>query len=89
MLEVAFLASHLLWMTTRQEMDTLYDMITVNAAKAMNVKDHELKVGANANLVVLYQPDVLEALREHSAPKHVISHGRVVEMSSMRSKWKQ
>ena len=71
MLEVAFLASHLLWMTTRQEMETLYDMITVNAARAMNVKDHELKVGGNANLVVLNQPDVLEALREHSAPKVV------------------
>lgn len=76
MLEVAFLASHLLWMTTRAEMETLYDMITVNAAKAMNVKGHELKVGGNANLVVLNQPNVLEALREHSAPRVVISHGK-------------
>lgn len=78
MLEVAFLASHLLWMTTRQEMETLYDMITVHAAKAMNVKGHELKVGGNANLVVLNQPNVLEAMREHSAPKVVISHGKLV-----------
>jgi cytosine deaminase len=78
MLEVAFLASHLLWMTTRAEMETLYDMITVNAAQAMNVKDHQLKVGANANLVVLNQSDALEALREHSAPRVVVSHGRVV-----------
>ncbi len=78
MLEVAFLASHLLWMTTRAEMETLYDMITVHAAKAMNVKGHELKVGGNANLVVLNQPNVLEALREHSAPRAVISHGKVI-----------
>lgn len=78
MLEVAFLASHLLWMTTRAEMETLYDMITVNAAKAMNLKGHELKVGGNANLVVLNQPNVLEALREHSAPRVVVSHGKVI-----------
>ena len=65
LLEVAFLAAHLLWMTTKREMETLYDMITVNAAQAMNVKDHQLKVGANANLVVLDVPNVLEALRNH------------------------
>jgi len=79
MLEVAFLAAHLLWMTTHQEMETLYDMITVNAAKAINLKNHQLKVGANANLVVLNKPDVLEALREHAAPRMVISHGKVVD----------
>ena len=36
MLEVAFLASHLLWMMTRQEVEKLYDMITVDAATAIN-----------------------------------------------------
>jgi len=89
MLEVAFLASHLLWMTTRQEMETLYDMITVNAGRAMNVQDHELKVGGNANLVVLNQPDILEALREHSAPKIVVSDGKVIDHAKMESMWKQ
>ena len=39
MLEVAFLASHLLWMMTRQEIEKLYDMITVDAAAAINL-DH-------------------------------------------------
>ena len=68
MLEVAFLAAHLLWMTKNRELVTLYDMITLNAAQAMNVKDHQLIVGASANLVVLNAPNVLEALREHTAP---------------------
>jgi cytosine deaminase len=89
MLEVAFLAAHLLWMTTRPELETLYDMITVHAARAMNVKHHELKVGANANLVVLGQPNVLEALREHSAPRFVISHGNLFDRSKMESLSKQ
>ncbi len=89
MLEVAFLASHLLWMTTRAEMETLYDMITVNAAKAMNIEGHTLQVGGNANLVVLNQSDVLEALREHSAPRVVVSHGKVIDQANMESMWKQ
>ena len=83
--EVAFLAAHLLWMTTKREMDTLYDMITVNAAQAMNVKNHQLKVGANANLVVLDAPNVLEALRNHSVPACVISNGKLIDRARMHS----
>jgi cytosine deaminase len=85
MLEVAFLAAHLLWMTTNRELETLYDMITLNAAQAMNVKDHQLKVGANANLVVLNAPNVLEAMREHTAPRFVISDGNMVDRAKMES----
>jgi cytosine deaminase len=85
MLEVAFLAAHLLWMTTSREMETLYDMITVNAAQAMNVKDHQLKVGMNANLVVLDAPNVLEALREHSVPRFVISYGKLIDRTEMEA----
>ena len=85
MLEVAFLASHLLWMTTHREMETLYDMITLNAAEAMNVKDHQLEVGAPANLVVLDAPNVLEALREHNAPRFVISHGKLIDQATVKS----
>jgi cytosine/creatinine deaminase len=82
-LEVAFLASHLLWFTAASEMETLYDMITVNAAKAMGVKDFALKVGAPANLVVLQEPSVLEAFRTHAAPQYVVSHGSLVDKAKM------
>lgn len=85
MLEVAFLAAHLLWMTTNREIETLYDMITVNAARAMNIEAHVLHIGSPANLVVLNAPNVLEALREHAAPLHVISHGKLVNRDRMRS----
>lgn len=85
MLEVAFLAAHLLWMTTSREMETLYDMVTINAAQAMNVKDHELKVGATANLVILDTPNVLEALRNHHAPQCVISNGTLIDRARMDS----
>lgn len=80
MLEVAFLASHLLWMTTAAGMETLYDMVTTRAAAAMGLHDFILRPGAPAHLVVLDAPNVLEALRHHAAPAHVISHGRVVDV---------
>ena len=85
MLEVAFLAAHLLWMTTSRDMETLYDMITVNAAKAINIKDHQIKVGANANLVILDAPNILEALRNHNAPQRVISNGNLIDRARMDS----
>ncbi|MBE2233310.1 MAG: amidohydrolase family protein [Anaerolinea sp.] len=79
MLEVAFLASHLLWMTTAAGMETLYDMVTTRAAAAMGLHDFALRPGAPAHLVVLDAPNVLEALRHHAAPVAVVSHGRVVD----------
>jgi len=84
MLEVAFLASHLLWMTTRRDIEKLYDMITVNAAAAINLSSFGISQGTIANLVVLDCPDVVEALRFHSAPAHVISNGKIVDQARMR-----
>ena len=89
MLEVAFLASHMLWMTTTADMEILYDMITRNAAQAMGLRDFGLKVGAPAHLVVLGQPSLLEALRYHEAPRSVISHGKLVDLARVDAILKQ
>ncbi|HLB49036.1 MAG TPA: amidohydrolase family protein [Anaerolineales bacterium] len=85
MLEVAFLASHLLWMTTQREIEQLYNMITIDAARAMNVPDFELKAGAPAHVVILEAPNVLEALRDHAAPAYVISHGRLIDRARLEA----
>jgi cytosine deaminase len=85
MLEVAFLAAHLLWMMTRQDVAALYDMITLEPAKAINLEKFGLSVGAPANLVVLDQPDEVEALRYHGPPAHVISHGKRLDAAKMQA----
>jgi cytosine deaminase len=72
-------------MTTNRELETLYNMITINAAQAMNVNDHSLKAGNPADLVVLSAPNVLEALREHAAPLHVISRGKPIDSDKMKT----
>ena len=82
--EVAFLASHLLWMTKEREIATLYEMITSRGATAMNLKRYGLEAGCAANLVVLDQPSVTEALRFHTPPAAVISHGQLVDLDHMR-----
>lgn len=83
MLEVGFLNVHLLWMTTFPEMEKIYDMITKNAAKCMNVKDFGLKEGGAAHLVVLDAKSVYKALWYHKKPLKVISHGKLVKLDEL------
>ena len=83
MLEVAFLASHMLWMTSRDEIERLYDLVTTNAAQSMNVENFGLTPGCVANLVVLGEPNVVEALRNHQAPVAVVSNGKIVDLARM------
>lgn len=84
MLEVAFLAAHLLWMMSVPDMELLYDTITVNPAAAIGISGFELAVGSTASLVVLEGATVAEALRFHAAPRLVISHGSIVDQRAMR-----
>lgn len=72
-------------MMTRQDVEKLYDMMTVDAAAAINLSGFRLIEGAAANLVVLNRPDVIEALRFHEAPAHVISLGAMVDQTKMRA----
>ena len=82
MLEVAFLASHLMWTMTPPAMERLYDMVTTLAARAMGIEEHRLAVGAPANLVVLEAENVHEAILEHAPPRYVIANGRLVAESA-------
>lgn len=82
MLEVAFLAAHLLWMTTSSDLETLYDMITVNGARAIGIKDFTMEEGHSANIVVLNEPNVLEAIRNHNEPLFVLNKGKIVKKPS-------
>lgn len=80
MLEVAFLAAHLMWMTTFQEMEILYDLITTRAAQALGIREFELKEGNRANLVVLNAESIWEAIWSHEAPLYVIKDGRDITL---------
>lgn len=85
MLEVAFLGAHLLWMMSTNEMDLIYDAVTINPARAIGLVGHSLAVGNVANLVVLEGSTVAEALRFHAAPQAVCSHGTLVDRMAVKA----
>jgi cytosine deaminase len=65
---------------------SLYPMPYVpRLAAAINLGPFGLSQGSPAHLVVLDQPNVLEALRFHAPPTHVISNGRLVDTARMRA----
>jgi len=84
MLEVAFVASHLLWMMTPQDRETLYDMTTINPAKMLHVKDYGLAVGNEANIVILDAKDLLEAFTYQAEASYVMRKGKLVAQSSIQ-----
>jgi cytosine deaminase len=77
LLEVAFLASHLLGWTTAGEMETLLDMVTTQGARVLRLSDYGLQIGRGAHLCVLNGETVPEVLTRHAPPRFVISHGRL------------
>ena len=80
MLEVAFLAAHLMWMTKREELEILYDLITTQAARVLGIEDYGLEEGKRADLVVLNAGSVWEAIWNHEAPRFVIKDGKDVTL---------
>ena len=77
MLEVAFVSAHTLWMMSPQHQNMLYDMITVGPAKIMGLPPHSIAVGNTADLVILQERSLREALTTHIEPRYVIRNGQV------------
>jgi cytosine/creatinine deaminase len=82
MLEVVFLAAHLLGATVGARLDALLDAVTTAAARVMGISRHELVVGGSADLVVLDGSTVREVVLRHAAPRYVIASGKVVAEST-------
>ncbi len=82
MLEVAFLAAHIMGMTTFEDMKILYDLITTNAAHALGMPDFALAEGNSANIVVLNAKSEWEAIWSHEAPRTVIKNGKNITVPS-------
>ncbi|HEY7781891.1 MAG TPA: cytosine deaminase [Ktedonobacterales bacterium] len=79
MLAAANLALHLAQMSGFDEIRTMYDLITANAARTLNVADrYGIEEGKPASLIVLDAADAYDALRLVPARLHVIKDGRVV-----------
>ncbi|MEN1758869.1 cytosine deaminase [Anoxynatronum sibiricum] len=79
MLQVANMCAHVCQMTGSLEMKHVFDMITLNGAKTLQIEDvYGLEVGKPANLVLLDARNEMDAIRRMTTATKVISLGRVV-----------
>ena len=79
MLAAANLALHIAQMSGHDEIATMYDLITTNAARTLNVTErYGIEEGKPANLILVDADDAHDALRLVPARLHVIKNGRVV-----------
>ncbi len=78
MLELALIMAHAAHLGTPSELEQLYDMITVGPSRGMHLQDYGLKVGDNADLVLLNAGSVHEALRMQAERRAVIRRGKLV-----------
>jgi len=78
LLEVAFLAAHLLDMRSARQQDVLIDLVTNSAAQVMGLSRYGLRIGGPADLLVHDATRTVDLLARHAAPRAVVRDGRVV-----------
>jgi len=82
-IEVGQYTAHVAQLTYPRELDTVFDMITVNAARAMRLEGYGVKPGDRADLVLLEAETVHEALREVPPRRLVFYGGKLVAESRL------
>jgi len=85
MLQIAWIMGHAAQLSTPSEVDLLFDMITKNAAKALEIKRYGLDVGNEANLNIIDAKDLYQAIRMQSDRLYVIRLGNVIAGTKMNS----
>jgi cytosine/creatinine deaminase len=78
LLEVAFLAAHLLDMRSSAQQEVLVDLVTTSAARVLGLRDHGLRPGGPADLLVHDAARTVDLLARHAPPRVVVRAGEVV-----------
>ncbi|RYP84041.1 cytosine deaminase [Nocardioides guangzhouensis] len=86
MLEVAFLAAHLLQFLAAEDQRVLLDLVTRRAAAVLGIPGHAIETGNPAHLCIHDSERVVDLLREHARPRWVVRAGRVVAESGTTGK---
>ncbi len=78
MLEVVHMGAHALHMTGVDQQADLFDGITINGAKTLNLEGYGLAPGCNADMVILQASSKQECIRLRPARLFVIRKGKVI-----------
>jgi cytosine deaminase len=84
MMQVLFMAVHVAQMMGYDELIRSFDLITVNAAKALRIESiYGIDRGKKADLVVLDAFNEIEAIAYLKRPLFVIKNGRIVSVKNI------
>ena len=83
MLEVAHMGLHAGQMTGVHETADMFNAVTVNPARTLQLEGYGLDVGCNADLVVLQAKDPAEAIRLRANRLFVIRRGEVISKTPL------
>ena len=84
-LEVALFMAHTAHLTYPDELETVFDMVTINAARAMRLPRYGLAPGDAGDLLVWDAAGVKEALTRQRPPAHVVRSGVEVARTTVMS----
>ncbi len=84
-LEVALFMAHTAHLSYPDELETVFDMVTVNAARALRLQSYGLKVGSDGDMLVWNAATVKEALTAQLPPTWVIRGGKLLAKTSVQS----
>ena len=76
-LDVAWALGHTIHAQTPTDVVFLFDAVTVNAARAMGLRDHDVAEGSPANLVIIDQRTELDVIRFMGPVRYTIRKGLV------------
>ena len=82
MLEAISMGYHTTHMTTHAQIESCFNMATVNPAKTLQLGGYGLEEGCNADLVILNASNVIEALRLKAERLIVMRRGEVVAQTA-------
>jgi len=82
-IEVGQYTAHVAQLTYPKELETVFDMISVNAARAMRLDGYGVEPGCRADLVLIDAADIREALRNVPPRRLVFYGGKLVAESKL------
>ncbi len=78
MLQAAHLLAHTAHLSGTEQIMDLFNMITINAAKTLNLKTYGIEIGHQADCIILDAIDEFEAIRLTSECLYVIRKGNII-----------
>lgn len=79
LLHVANMCIHISHLTGTDEIDRVFEMITYNGAKTLNIEDnYGIEVGKTANFIIIDAASQLDALRRLPVARLVVCKGQII-----------